>query len=81
MSAQPDLHLVPAIDRSAVRRRQIRDMFPLPLVLAELRAEAEARHRRLVQLEDLLRTTPRYCIRQRYYIAKAVAACQPSMWS
>lgn len=81
MTAQPHLHAVPEVDRSTIRRRQIREMYPLPLVLAELRAEAEARHRRLVMLEGLLRDTPRYCVRQRWFISRAVRACQPSMWS
>lgn len=81
MSAQPHLHSVPNITPSIRRRRQLRDMFPTRLVLAELRAEADARHRRLVALEELLRETPIYCIRQRWHIKRAVAACQPSMWS
>lgn len=81
MTAQPDLRIVPEIDHSIRRRRQLRDMFPLPLVLAELHAEADARHRRLVQLEGLLKDTPLYCIRQRWFISKAIAACQPTMWS
>lgn len=81
MTAQPALHAVPDADRSTRRRRQIRDAFPLQLVLAEQRAEADARHRRLVQLEALFRETPIWCVRQRWFIRKAMTACQPSMWS
>lgn len=82
MSAQPStLHAVPAVDHSIRRRRLLRQMNPLPLVLAELRAEAEARHRRLVVLEELLHETPLYCVRQRWAIKRAVSSCQPSMWS
>jgi hypothetical protein len=81
MSAQPHLHTVPEIDHSLRRRRQLRAMNPLPLVLAELRAEAEARHRRLVTLESLLHETPIWCVRQRWFIKRAVAACQPPIWS
>jgi hypothetical protein len=72
---------VPEIDHSIRRRRLIRDANPLPLVLAELHAEAEARHRRLVQLEGLLKETPLWCVKQRWFIKHAIAACQPSMWS
>ncbi len=81
MSAQPHLHAVPEIDHSIRRRRLMRDMFPTPLVLAELRAEADRRHRTLVILEELLHETPLWCVRQRWAIKRAVTACQPSMWS
>lgn len=81
MTAQPNLHAVPEIDHSIRRRRQLRDRNPLPLVLAELRAEADRRHRTLVQLEALLKETPIWCIRQRRAIARAVRSCQPTMWS
>ena len=81
MSAQPHLQAVPEIDHSIRRRRLIRAANPLPLVLAELRAEADRRHRTLVQLEALLHETPIWCVRQRWAIKRAVAACQPTMWS
>lgn len=81
MSAQPDLHAVPDYDPSLIRRRRLREMHPLPLFLAEQRAEADRRHRTLVALEALFAETPLYCLRQRRAIRKAIAAHLPSMWT
>lgn len=81
MSAQPHLHTVPDIDRSIRYRRRLRDMNPLPVFLAEQRAEADRRHRTLVQLEALFHETPIWCVRQRWFIRKAIASHLPSMWS
>lgn len=85
MSAQPHpmptLTAVPDIDRSLVRRRKLRDMNPLPVFLAEQRAEAERRHRTLVTLEELYRETPILCLRQRRAIRKAISSHLPSLWS
>ena len=79
MSAQPDLHVVPEIDHSIRRRRAIREM--LPAILAEQRAEADRRHRTLVQLEALFQETPIWCVRERWAIRRAIARHLPSMWS
>lgn len=81
MTAQPDLHSVPAIDHSIRRRRALRDLNPLPVLLAEQLAEADRRHRTLVSLEALFRETPIWCVRQRWFIRKAIASHLPSMWS
>lgn len=81
MTAQPNLHAVPELDQSIRRRRRLREMNPLPVILAEQLAEADRRHRTLVQLEGLFAETPIWCVRQRWYIRKAIAACLPSMWS
>lgn len=81
MSAQPELHVVPDIDRSIRYRRRLRDMNPLPVFLAERRAEEDRRHRTLVQLEALFNETPIWCIRERRAIRRAIARHLPSMWS
>ena len=79
MSAQPHLHTVPEIDHSIRRRRAMREM--LPAILAEQRAEADRRHRVLVQLEALFAETPIWCIRQRLAIRRAINSHLPSMWT
>lgn len=79
MSAQPNLHIVPEIDHSIRRRRQIRAL--LPSILAEQRAEADRRHRTLVQLEALFAETPIWCVRERWAIRRAITRHLPSMWS
>lgn len=68
-------------NRNTRRRILEKAMTPLPLWLAERNAAAERRHRHLVQLEALFAETPRYCLRQRWLIRKAIAAHQPTMWS
>lgn len=75
------LHAVPTIDHSLTTRRKLRDRSPLPVFLAEQRAEDERRHRTLVQLEALFAETPIWCIRQRLAIRKAIRLHLPSMWS
>ena len=79
MSTQPDLHVVPEIDHSIRRRRAMREM--LPAILAEQRAEADRRHRTLVQLEALFAETPIWCVRERWAIRRAISRHLPSMWS
>jgi hypothetical protein len=53
----------------------------LPSIIAEQRAEADRRHRTLVQLEALFHETPIWCIRERLAIRRAIARHLPSMWS
>ena len=79
MTAQPTLHAVPDTDTSVRRRQQIRAV--LPALIAEQRAEADRRHRTLVQLEALFAETPVWCIRQRWAIRRAISRHLPSMWS
>ena len=79
MTAQPNLHAVPDIDHSVRRRRAIRAM--LPSIIAEQRAEADRRHRTLVQLEALFHETPIWCIRERWAIRRAISRHLPSRGS
>lgn len=67
----------------ALRRRRIlsKALVPLPLWLAMRQAEADRRHRTLVQLEALHAETPWWCVRQRWFIRRAIAAHLPTMWS
>jgi hypothetical protein len=53
----------------------------LPSIIAEQRAEADRRHRTLVQLEALFHETPIWCIRERLAIRRAISRHLPSMWS
>lgn len=82
MSAQThSLHSVPPIDHSIRRRRRLREMNPLPVFLAEQLAEAERRHRTLVQLEALYAETPPWHLFQRRAIRRAIKSHLPSLWS
>lgn len=56
-----------------------RGSFLTPLQRALREREADRRHTALVLLEDLHRTTPWYCIRQRFFIRRAIMAHLPSM--
>ncbi|HCB59167.1 MAG TPA: hypothetical protein DEP82_14930 [Arthrobacter bacterium] len=64
---------------NSMRRRHIlsRAAMPLSLWQALREAEMERRHRTLVQLEDLYRNTPWYCVRQRHFIRRTIATLLP----
>lgn len=67
---------------AATRRRILnRATIPLPLWQALRAAEMERRHRALVDLEALHRETPWWCLRQRFWIRRAISAHLPVMWS